>query len=322
MDSPLEIASATLAAFELSRVIPGSIYIEAKSAEDALIAIRDLNGVPKRPRIAFVPLEERSVLLGWHIMDIEAGTWVRVIRGKYRKDLAYVQRVNQVEHEATVLLVPRLLPDYVPQAGKASRKGKRKASARVRPHPCLFNRPLSSALCHQLDDGRVQISGQVFRGGLLETTFSYHQLRLAIPTIEELDVFGRSEGVEASVIAKSWSKLSVTALTPDARVRIVSGEQSGLVGELLNIVDETCQFRSLSPPKITFDVHLYHLRIHFDVGNYVRVKAGMYVGSVGWVTKVEQGLDTDFVTFIDEVAIKRREAKEVSIFRQSLQRFI
>jgi transcription elongation factor SPT5 len=140
--------------------------------------------------------------------------------------------------------------------------------------------------------------------------------------MEELDVFGRSEGVEASVIAKSWSKLSVTALTPDAQVRIVSGEQSGLVGELLSIVGDTCQFRSLSPPKISFDVHLDNLRIHFDVGNYVRVKAGMYVGSVGWVTKVEQGLDTDLVTFIDEVAIKRMEAKEVSTFLESLQRLI
>jgi transcription elongation factor SPT5 len=322
MDSPQENPPATLAAFELSTVILGSIYVEAKSPNDALMAIRDLNGVPKRPRIDFVSLEERSALLGCQFKDIEAGTWVRISRGRYRNDLAYVQCVNGVENEATVLLVPRLSPDGVLQAGKASRKEKEKVPARVRPHPCLFNPPPSGASCRRLDDGRVEFKGQVFRCGLLEMNLSYHRLMLASPTAEELDVFGRSHGVEASVIGKSWSNHSVTALTPDAVARIVSGEQSGLVGEVLNIAGDICQFRSLSPPQSIIDVHLSNIRIHFNVGDYVRVKAGIFVGSVGWVTQVEQRPDVDIVTFIDEAMIKKGEAKEVSIFRRSLQHYI
>jgi transcription elongation factor len=102
----------------------------------------------------------------------------------------------------------------------------------------------------------------------------------------------------------------------------VSGEQSGLVGEVLNIAGDICQFRSLSPPQSIIDVHLSNIRIHFNVGDYVRVKAGIFVGSIGWVTQVEQRPDVDIVTFIDEAMIKKGEAKEVSIFRRSLQHYI
>jgi transcription elongation factor SPT5 len=280
-----------------------------------LAAIRDLHGVPKRPIVDFVPLEERSALLDCHVIDIETGTWVRVRRGKYRNDLAYVQAVNQVVNEATVLLVPRL-PDGVPQAGKASRKAKQRRPAPVRPHPCLLD-PLLATSFRQLDDGRFESRGQVFRGGLIELKLQDHRLRLAVPTAEELDMFGRSQGVAASIMAKSWSKYSVTALMPDTRVRIVSGEQSGLTGRVVNITGEICQFCSDSSANRNIDVPLSNIRVHICVGDYVRVKAGTFVGSVGWVMQVEQGPDTDIVTFMDETLIKKGEAQDVSIFRLS-----
>jgi hypothetical protein len=178
MDSPQATPPPALAAFELSSIIPGSIYIESMNSSDVLEAIRDLNGVPSHLCIDFVPLEERSALLGCHSIDIKAGTWARVSLGKYRNDLAYVQTVDRMENEATVLLVPRL---SVPQAGKTSRKGNEKRPARPRPHPSLFA-PLSGAPCDLLDNGTVEFAGQLFRGGLLEMNISYHWLRLATPT--------------------------------------------------------------------------------------------------------------------------------------------
>jgi hypothetical protein len=45
-------------------------------------------------------------------------------------------------------------------------------------------------------------------------------------------------------------------------------------------------------------------------------KVGTFVGSVGWVMQVEQGPDTDIVTFM-ETLIKKGEAQDISIFRLS-----
>jgi hypothetical protein len=161
----------------------------------------------------------------------------------------------------------------------------------------------------------VEYRGHIYRGGLVKKTFSYHQLRLATPTAEELHVFGQSQGVEASVMATSWSKDSVAAMAPDAQVRIVLGEQSGLTGHILSIVGDTCRFRPESPPWSIIDVPLADIHVHFSVGDYVRVKTGIFAGSVGWVAQVEQRPDVDIVTFIDEASMKEGEPKEVSMFR-------
>jgi transcription elongation factor len=97
----------------------------------------------------------------------------------------------------------------------------------------------------------------------------------------------------------------------------VSGEQSGLTGRVVNITGEICQLCSDSSANRNIDVPLSNIRVHICVGDYVRVKAGTFVGSVGWVMQVEQGPDTDIVTFMDETLIKKGEAQDVSIFRLS-----
>ena len=270
-----------------------------------MAAIGGLHGVPGRPLLDFVPLEERPTLLSCHFINVEAGTWVRVRNGKYRKDLAYVQSVNRAENEATLLLVPRLSP-----ARNKSRTMKGKQRAQSRPHPGLFDPSLSGVSFRQLDDGRFQSRGQFFRGGLIEMIISDHRLRLAVPTVEELDVFSRSQGVEASVMAKIWSKCSLADVAPETPLRIVSGEQAGLVGHIFNIAGDICQFRSRS---LQIDVHVSNIRVHFSVGDYVRVKTGVSMGSVGWVTEVEQRPDVDVVTFIDDASMKKGEPKEVRI---------
>jgi hypothetical protein len=229
--------------------------------------------------------------------------------------------VNRVANEATILLVPRLSPQGVPKAGKKSQKGKEKRSAQVRPHTCLFD-PLLNSSFRQLNEGRLESGGQLFRGGLIEIIILDHWWGLATLTPEELDLFGWSQGLDASMIAKSWSEYSVAAVMPDTQVQIMLGEQSGLIGHMLLITGDTCQFRPQSQPKSIIDIHLSNLCIHFCVGNYVHIKTGKFVGSVGWVTQVEQMPETDIIMFIDEASMKEGRPKEVSIFRLSLQHFI
>jgi hypothetical protein len=77
-----------------------------------------------------------------------------------------------------------------------------------------------------------------------EKNFSCHWLRLATLMVEELDMFGPSLGVVASIMAASWSKYSVTAFMPDTGVQIVSSEQLALIAQVLDIAIETCQFCS------------------------------------------------------------------------------
>src|SRR5215471_11770217 len=95
-----------LAAFEVSNIIPGSVYIEATDPGAVLNAIRGLNGVPRTPCIDFVPFEDRPALLHCHTIS-KLYQWVRVGVGEYRGDLGFVREINPSKCEAKVLLVPR-----------------------------------------------------------------------------------------------------------------------------------------------------------------------------------------------------------------------
>jgi ribosomal protein L24 len=291
-----------LAAFEISNFIPGSVYVEARDPVAVSTAISGLQGVPATPRVDFVPLEERPALLKCHTIS-KVRKWVRVTRpGKHYGDLGFVTSIDRAEDKATVLLVPRS------RLGGKKRRGKRRAWA----HPRIFDPRESGLSFQQLEDGGVFFERLTYRGGLVEMIYADHRLRLVTPTAEELDVFDRSQGLEASVMADAWSYCSAMALTPECQVRIVSGEQSGLTGTVLTIAIDICQFLPDTVSTI-IDIHLYNLRLHFCVGDYVRVKAGRFAGSVGWVTEVERRVDVDLVTLIDEVSATNREPKEVSI---------
>ena len=142
--------------------------------------------------------------------------------------------------------------------------------------------------------------------------FADHRLRLATPTAAELDVFDRSQGLGPSAVAKAWTYLSSKALTPECRVCVLSGAQLGLTGSVLTITDDICELLADSTPTTVIDVHISDLRLHFRVGDYVRVKAGRFAGSVGWVTDVDRKADADLVTLISEASAANSEPQEVS----------
>jgi ribosomal protein L24 len=294
-----------LAAFEVSNFIPGSVYIEARDLGAVSTAIQGLNGVPRTPRVDFVPLGDRPALLSCHTIS-KAGKWVRVSGASlYRGDLGYVTTVDQAANEAAVLLVPRLST-----GGEKPRKGNR--SRPCRPNPHIFDPRFSGLTFQQLEDGGVVFKRLTYRGGLVEVTFDNHRLRLATPTAVELDVFDRSQGLGTSVVAKAWSYLSSKALTPDCRVRVVSGEQSGLTGRVLTITNDICELLADSTPTVVIDAHISDLCLHFRLGDYVRVKAGRFAGSVGWVTDIDRKADADLVTLMDEASPAKSEPQEVS----------
>ena len=81
----------------------------------------------------------------------------------------------------------------------------------------------------------------------------------------------------------------------------MSGKQLGLIEHVLFINDHTCQFQPQSQPKYIINVHLSNLQIHFCVDDYVHIKMGIFMRSIGWVTQVEQMPETDIVTFINKL---------------------
>jgi len=282
------------AAFESSKHIPGSVYIEAYSYEDVKVGIKGLHGVYIHRSIEIVPIEERPALLDCCQVNIAVGAWVRVGgKGLYHDDLAYVVNVDQAKNTATVRLVPRLKPE--------SCKGQEKQTrCRIRPTPCLFWPDLFSSV-EELGNGRFMLNKEVFIGGLREMEIPEQKLHHVFPSVEELVIFASSQGIEIPVMSKALSESAARVLKPGDPVRITSGEQKGLTGTMRDAIGSIMTVCPSLSPEHPIEIPFSSVCLNLRVGDYILVKSGHYAGRKGWVTDVTCRDDGDTVTFVDEL---------------------
>lgn len=96
---PLQIISA----FERDS-LPGMIYVEARFPEQIRQACKGLIGVYLTRGIHLVPINKMSSLLMVKKPDfpVTPGSWVRILRGNYRQDLAQVVSTTENSDTLTV----------------------------------------------------------------------------------------------------------------------------------------------------------------------------------------------------------------------------
>ena len=259
----------------------------------------------------YVPLEQRPPLLSLRSPTVEEGAWVRFSgRGRYHNDLGNVVDVDHNAQTAMVWLVPRV---SLEQADRKRKDVKGKGKHRVRPSQEIFHPERSGQHFERLDDAQVKFRGRVFVSGLIALTFPIHKLRPAFPSLPELEVFGRTSVLNASMMLRTLSESAATTLAPGNRVRVVKGEQTGLVGEITDIVDNVITLASEAQAESPIDVPLTSVRAHFRRGDYVLVKIGNDAGKFGCAIEVQQTAEIDWVTFIEDASIKAGSPEQVSL---------
>jgi ribosomal protein L24 len=288
--------------FHRQKFSPRSIYVRATNLVCVSTMVRGLTGVDNLPRIDRVPDNEIDPLLRLERTSVDIGDWVRVCGGgKYRRDLAYVGGIDRVGQKATVLLVPRMSA-----SGRQSKQS--------RSPPSLFEYEPSGVSLPRLDDGRIKYRGNIFREGLIERSFSIDKLRVGSPTPHELDLFGRSKAIDPSFIKKSWSQCAASRLQSGHRVRVTAGEQAGLTGLVLDVVDGVILLQLENQTGGDVQIPSTSMRLHLRVGDYVRVNFGLHLGKFGAVVDVMQQDDADLITFLDDASVATGQPEQVSAF--------
>ena len=298
-----------LAVFERSTVVLGSIYVEALSQTDVLDLVTSIYGVYSGRGLESVPMEDRPALLRLGRPAVTPGAWVRISgRGRYRNDLGNVVGVDPIAQTANVVVVPR---GSLESMGKGKvRQGK--GNCRIRPPARLCHPERSGRDFEQLDDLKFKFNGNIFIDGLMLLKSPIRMLRSAFPSMAELEVFGRSSALDATLVFRTWSECAATTLIPGDRVRIVKGEQAGLTGKITSILNDIITFSPESKPDSQIEVSLTSVRSHFCTGDNVEVKIGLNFGKFGAVIGVERKPETDMVTFIDDASIKAGSPELVS----------
>ena len=295
--------------FHVSAFVPGSIYVAAANAVEVRKLVESLPDVFSNHQFEFIPQDDVTSLRRIRPFRLAAGSWVRVTgKGRYRNDICNVIESNEADQMATVLLVPRTNSID----GQPSSKGKGKGARRLRPVAQLFRPDPSARGFESIGNGRVKFNGQEYMDGLLVHTLHSKKLRHGFPTVVELELFGQSASLDASLIYRTWTLCDAVTLSQSDRVRIVEGEQAGSVGKILNVRDGFFSIISSEKPgEPVLEVPLANVRSHFVIGDYVLVKAGKYAGKFGGVTNVERKHATDDVTFIAVASAQTSHPEQV-----------
>ncbi|CAM9620819.1 unnamed protein product [Chrysoparadoxa australica] len=307
----------------------GFIYVEAMNEPEVRTAINGLQMV-YHSKLKMVPIPDMTSVL--HVRTtkrpISEGQYVRLTRGHYRGDLAYVERLLNFGEKAVLKFVPRLDLSQINRSAeeKNTRKG-------MKPPQKWFD-PVEVGKAGGVIERRRFIntgdmldwfSGNFYRNGfvLKEVNVSSQVNSVDVePTLEELQQFRSRKDSEKELHdsdsdgehqSAEKEKLDVMAelaaikeragtakpvekmlFAKDDTVVVSEGDLTGLMAKVVNIKGTGSQaiisVRPLSKEIADEIVELepYQLNKYVRYGSHVKVLEGRHAGETGTVMSVQE----------------------------------
>ena len=272
--------------------IPGFIFVEGRPC-DVTAAVRDLVTVFRGRWL--VPPEERATLLSRRnplSRDVSEGEWVRCRHGLYRGDIGLVCGHDpSSEAHVIVALIPRI-PD-----GPPSSVPKRKRSARPEPRKWSADRAKAvwGEKVRKISDEVYELKHDTYKSGLVIKHLAPASVAISDAPLD-IDPFLSAPYVSNfhfySLLAFRYAQDTIKV---GQRVKVLDGEQQGLVGHPTDITDgvATVVTDDDTPPLI---ISLRALAAMYLPGDHIKHR---HQDSRGIVVSVNEDRT---VTFVDKEA--------------------
>lgn len=271
--------------------IPGFIFIEGRPC-DVADAVRDLVTVYRQRRL--VPSEERSTLLTFRnplYREIRDGEWVRCRHGLYRGDIGLVcEHDNSSEVELIVAFIPRI-PDK--HSGSAQ---KRKRPAR--PEPRKWSAHHAKAVwgdkVRKISDEEYKLKDETYKSGLVLKHFPPASVVVSSPPSDIVPFVTAPYISSLPFYSSVRMRYIQDTIKVGQRVKVIYGEQQGLVGHTIDISDGTANViptDDIAPP---MSISLRALAPLYAPGDHVKYRCTNTQGIVSVVREEDMALT--FVT--------------------------
>lgn len=312
----------------------GYIYVEAFKQSDVTDSLTNINGLYMGSPKILVPIKEMPDLMNVvKSEEIKPGTWVRYKKGKYAGDLAQVLNVVENGLEVRISLVPRL--EYgqaqqreedqnLPPGAKRKRIPFGKNSTVNRPPQRLFNYTEASRSnvknLSTVAKNHYRYMNEEYINGYLQkdVRISHIETKDVNPTLEEVARFASSMGednetLDLNALAQSLKSTVATYQVGDT-VEVYDGEQKGVIGKALSVLNDIVKIVVLEGPLKgkDYEVPIKSLRKRFREGDHVKVTGGRYRDETGTVVRI---LD-DKVTLVTG---EDQNMQEITVFSRDLR---
>lgn len=296
----------------------GCIFVEAHRDFHVKEAIKGMK-VLNMNSVEIIPVKEITQIFTpdpSKNINLEVGQFVRVKRGLYDGDLAIIQDFDEGLKKIKVKIVPRLMSgttfdSELVQGGDKENRFDHFARMRemkrknMRPAPRFFNP-------EEFDDVKVfdgpqrgnhayGYKGKKFENGLLLLTCGIANLQTenVVPTFEEIQIFQKAEPrkeykedlMERAKKTIEESKKFLKNLEKGDKVRIISGDLKGLIGQVVEVSESGIKVQpaleALSEPYYFMANEIVKI---FEVGDHVEILSGKFKGLTGNIIKVEENV--------------------------------
>lgn len=291
MQRSINSAAVQLLSAFARQSVPGRVFLEAKTVNDATQAIAGITEL-KRNQIKLVPHENMTNVLSMRgLPRPQPQTWMRMLGNTktlrhYTGDIALVVEVTN-SNLMQLWLIPRLvfggMNDNLdrPPAHLFSADGAKKSLG----DDCVRTRRERNTFIFNGNEFSAQ--GYLV---LSQQEMDVCQAGEGIPTVQEFESFLGCEALLGETARKTRVRIQQATLAVHDRVKVVMGTFRGLVGRVVNLhVDEVDIF--LPSHDIIERVRVAEVIKEFRVGDRVKANvgkdgAGADVIAIGWVTKV------------------------------------
>ena len=281
--------------------IPGCIFLEG-CLNDVTATLSGFVTVFKTPP-RFVPPTERGTLLSPRnplssTHSVRCGEWVRCLHGLYRGDVGLVCEVDSTSEASVIVAFLPRIPDQIPDRAAAAGKKRKRW---VRPTPRLW---FAAEVRGVWGDHRVRMvpnaneyefGHETYRTGLLIKPLPPASIEVA-GAPDNIDPFARSPYIAKLPFFDSMARrYAQGSIVVGQRVQVISGEQQGLVGYMVDIINDVAdvvQRVDDDTPPLQLQVPLTELLPVYKPGDHVKY---IWSDSHGIVTSSDLGV----VTFVD-----------------------
>jgi Early transcription elongation factor of RNA pol II, NGN section len=275
--------------------IPGYIFVEGsfhavEAALDGLVAVRNLT-----PRL--VPSDQRIALLASRNQcsrRIEEGQWVRCLHGLYRDDIGFVCGWDSSSDKETIVaFVPRI--PHMSDRPIGSSTGKRKRARR--PLPLSWSSAEATLVwgaerVQSVSPDKFIFRRETYESRLIMKHLPPNNLVVVDSPPNNFKLFFAASCIREMPSFTPWIHHFVQdSLQPQQRIKVESGEQAGLVGQISEIIDSVAAIVPVPPLDDLPMPHipLRHLAPHYLPGDHVKVR---WSDSCGIVMSVDGGCKT------------------------------
>ncbi|RDB21895.1 Transcription elongation factor SPT5 [Hypsizygus marmoreus] len=289
--------------------LPGWILLEAPQRTDIEILCQGMRHIHIHDIHLVSSTEAPMCLTQPQTYTPRPHSWVRIRRGLYRGDLAFVLDVDPRTLDPELLVVPRVrLP--VPSAYQQKKARKGRPGQDILDIHAIEDTYGTDTITHR--NQSWLFNGQLYRDGFLLMSKVDSLSGEAIPTLNEVKMFRSSTLIPGGCLDRAMALIASEDLQVGDLVRIIGGGSGGLTGHITDLSKDGEADVSLLPNRTSISIPRDCLRRQAVIGDEVTIVVGDHIGKVGWVVAAE----VDFV-----VIFCRAEYLELNIPRNNIRFF-